>query len=224
MSKIAVAVFNRKGGVGKTTLAVILAQIALVRHNRLLGVDLDPSQNFTSAFSFLKDSSFRDYFRIKNNLTEEDADAPEEMIVIDCPPSLDDTTKFAVEFSDITVIPVRPDYFSVSPLRPLWTIAEKQGKTPSQLPVVKVGFDTSSMAKIVNQIIQEGIFPIAGELPLHKSIPYNMTSGRIWSVGLPARNRHPYENIYLKITNAVERLRDGEKDVREVWRSGGDAE
>lgn len=224
MSKIAVAVFNRKGGVGKTTLAVILAQIALVRHNRILGVDLDPSGNFTSAFSFLRDSNFRDYFRIKNTLEESDADAEEDIIVIDCPPSLDDTTEFAVEFSDITVIPVRPDYFSVSPLRLLWTIAEKHKKTPSQLPVVKVGFDTSSMAKIVNQIIQEGIFPIAGELPLHKSIPYNMTSGRIWSVGLPARNRHPYESIYLKITNAVERLRDGEKDIREVWRSGGDAE
>ncbi|MBR0249338.1 MAG: AAA family ATPase, partial [Synergistaceae bacterium] len=36
MSKIAVAVLNRKGGVGKTTVAVILAEIALVRHNRVL--------------------------------------------------------------------------------------------------------------------------------------------------------------------------------------------
>ncbi|MBQ7154242.1 MAG: ParA family protein [Synergistaceae bacterium] len=224
MSKIAVAVFNRKGGVGKTTLAVILAQIALVRHNRVLAVDLDPSKNFTSAFSFLKDSSFSDYFRTKDTLEDSDADAPEEWIVIDCPPSLDESTKYAVEFSDITVIPVRPDYFSVSPLRLLWTIAEKQGKTASQLPLVKVGFDTSSMAKVVNQIIQEGIFPVAGELPMHKGIPYNITSGRIWSVGLPARNRHPYESVYLKITKAVERMQNGEKDVREVWKSGGDAE
>ena len=223
MSKIAVAVFNRKGGVGKTTLAVILAQIALVRHNRVLAIDLDPSKNFTSAFSFLKDSGFRDYFRIKDALEDNDADASEDWIVIDCPPSLDDTTMFAVEFSDITVIPVRPDYFSVSPLRLLWTIAEKQGKSASQLPLGKVGFDTSSMAKVVNQIIQEGVFPVAGELPMHKGIPYNITSGRIWSVGLPARNRHPYENVYLKITNAMERLQEGEAALDQVLRAIGKA-
>ena len=83
MSKIAVAVFNRKGGVGKTTVAVILAQIALVRHHRVLAIDLDPSGNFTSAFGFLKNSGFKDFFRTKNTLEDSDADAPEDWIVID---------------------------------------------------------------------------------------------------------------------------------------------
>ena len=224
MSKIAVAVFNRKGGVGKTTLAVILAQLALVRRNRVLAVDLDPSGNFTSAFSFLKNSVFRDNFRVKTTLEADDADAPEEWIVIDCSPALDEVSKFAVEFADITIIPVRPDYFSVSPLRMLASIAEKQGKLRSQLPLVKVGFDTSSMAKVVNQIIQESGYPVAEELPLHKSIPYNISSGRIWSMGLTARSRQPYENLYGKLALAMERLQNGEEDMHEVWKSGGDAE
>ena len=225
MSKIAVAVFNRKGGVGKTTLAVILAQIALMRRNRVLAVDLDPSGNFTTAFDFLKNSSFRDHFRTKNTLEESDAEAPEEWIVIDCPPVLDDTTKFAVEFADIIVVPVRPDYFSLTPLGILSAIAEKSyGKSRSQLPLVKVGFDTSSMAKIANQIINEGGYPVAEELPIHRSIPYNITSGRIWSMGLTARSRHPYESLYAKITNAMQRMGQGETDIHEVWRSGGDEE
>ena len=67
MSKIAVAVLNRKGGVGKTTLAVILSQIALVRHNKVLAVDLDPSRNFSDALGFMK-NYFHDSLRIKSEL------------------------------------------------------------------------------------------------------------------------------------------------------------
>ena len=223
MSKIAIAVFNRKGGVGKTTVAVILAQIALIRHNRVLAVDLDPSGNFTSAFGFLKNTSFKDSFRTKNTLEDSDADCPEDWIVIDCPPVLDDTTKHAMDFADVTIIPVRPDYFSLSPVGLITAIAEKHyGKSRSQLPLVKVGFDTSSMAKVANQIINDKGYPVAEELALHKSIPYNISSGRIWSVGLTARSRQPYESLYRKIIKAIERMNEGETDVHEVWTSGED--
>ena len=218
MSKIAVAVFNRKGGVGKTTLAVILTEIALVRHNRVLAIDLDPSGNFSSAFSFLKNTSFKDSFRVKNSLEDSDADSPEDWIVIDCPPSLDDSTRHAIDFADITVIPVRPDYFSLTPVGLITAIADKQyEKSRSQLPLVKVGFDTSAMARVANQIINDGGYPVAEDISLHKMIPYNITSGRIWSVGLTARSRQPYENLYMKITKAIERLQEGEDNIHAVW-------
>ena len=224
MSKIAVAVFNRKGGVGKTTLAVILAEIALIRHKRVLAVDLDPSRNFTSAFGFLKNTSFNDYFRTKNTLEDSDAECPEDWIVIDCPPVLDDSTKHAIDFADITVLPVRPDYFALSPLGMITAMAEKQyHKSRSQLPLVKVGFDMSAMSKVANQIINDGGYPVAEELPLHKSIPYNISSGRIWSMGLTARSRQPYESLHIKIITAVKRLLDGVQEFHEVW-AGGDAE
>ncbi len=223
MSKIAVAVFNRKGGVGKTTIAVILAQIALVRHQRVLAIDLDPSGNFTSAFGFLKNSSFKDYFRTKNTLEDSDADAPEDWIVIDCPPSLDEASEHAMDFADIIVVPVRPDYFSLSPLGLITSMAEKKyGKSRSQLPLVKLGFDNSSMSKVANQIITDSGYPVAEDVSLHKSIPYNITTGRVWSMGLTARCRRPYEVLYEKINAAVERMGDGLTDVHEVWaeRSG----
>ena len=220
MSKTAVAVFNRKGGVGKTTLAVILAQIALIRHNRVLIVDLDPSGNFTSAFGFLKNTNFRDSFRVKNTLEDSDAECPEDWIVIDCPPSLDDTTKHAIDFADITIIPVRPDYFSLSPVAMITAMAEKHyHKSRSQLPLVKVGFDMSAMAKVANQIINDGGYPVAEELALHRSIPYNISSGRVWSMGLTARSRQRYESLYTKITKAIERLTEGEDDIHAVWAS-----
>ncbi len=216
MSKFATAVLNRKGGVGKTTVAVILAEIALVRHNRVLAIDLDPSRNFSDALGFMK-NYFRSSLRVKNTLEESDAEAPEEWIVIDCPPNLGDESKYAVDFADIVVVPVRPDFFSLSNLGVLYSTAKKFGKEKAQLPLVKVGYDSSVMTKIANQLISERDYPVAEELPLHKHIPYNITSGRVWSTGLIARSRQPYERLYDKLMKAVDRLNNGITDINEVW-------
>lgn len=216
MSKIAVAVLNRKGGVGKTTVSVILAEIALVRHNRVLAVDLDPSRNFSDALGFMK-NYFRNSLRVKSTLEDSDADSPEEWIIIDCPPNLDDDSKHAIDFADIIVVPVRPDFFSLSNLGIMYAAAKKSGKEKSQLPLVKVGYDSSVMTKIANQLISERDYPVAEDLPLHKHIPYNITSGRVWSTGLAARSRQPYERLYEKILTAVDRLNLGITGVNEVW-------
>ena len=216
MSKIAVAVLNRKGGVGKTTIAVILAEIALVRHNRVLAVDLDPSRNFSDALGFMR-NYFRSSLRVKTTLEDSDADSPEEWIVIDCPPNLEEDSKYAIDFADIVVVPVRPDFFSLSNLGIMYATAKKAGKEKAQLPLVKVGYDSSVMTKIANQLISERDYPVAEDLPLHKHIPYNITSGRVWSTGLIARSRQPYEHLYDKIITAVDRLCSGVTDINEVW-------
>ena len=216
MSKIAAAVFNRKGGVGKTTVAVILAQIALIRHNKVLAVDLDPSRNFSDALGFMK-NYFRNSLRLKDTLEDSDADAPEEWIIIDCPPTLDDSSRKAIDFADIVVAPVRPDFFSLSNLAVLYTIAGKSGKEKAQLPLVKIGYDNSAMSKIANQLISERDYPVAEDLPLHKRIPFNITSGLVWSTGLMARSRQPFEKLYEKIIKAVDKMNDGVTDINEVW-------
>ena len=216
MSKFAAAVLNRKGGVGKTTIALILAEIALVRHNRVLAIDLDPSRNFSDALGFMK-NYFRSSLRVKTTLEDSDADAPEEWIVIDCPPNLEDDSKHAIDFADIVVVPVRPDFFSLSNLGIMYSVAKRTDKEKAQLPLVKVGYDSSVMTKIANQLISERDYPVAEDLPLHKHIPFNITSGRVWSTGLIARSRQPYERLYDKIITAVDKLRSGITDINEVW-------
>ncbi len=216
MSKIAAAVFNRKGGVGKTTIAVILAQIALIRHNKVLAVDLDPSRNFSDALGFMK-NYFRNSLRLKDTLEASDADSPEEWIIIDCPPTLDDKSKKAIDFADIIIAPVRPDFFSLSNLAVLYSIASKSDKEKAQLPLVKIGYDNSAMSKIAEQLISERDYPVAEDLPLHKRIPFNITSGLVWSTGLMARSRQPFERLYEKIIKAMDKLNDGITDINEVW-------
>ncbi|WP_275124939.1 ParA family protein [Streptomyces mobaraensis] len=46
---ISIALFNNKGGVGKTTLAYHLAHMLERRGARVLAVDLDPQSNLTAA-------------------------------------------------------------------------------------------------------------------------------------------------------------------------------
>ena len=216
MSKIAVAVLNRKGGVGKTTMAVILAQIALVKHNKVLAIDLDSSGNFSDALGFMK-KYFRDSLRVKKNLEDSDADAAEEWIVIDCPPNIEEASNHALDFADIVIVPVRPDFFSLSNLGVLYSTAEKLGKAKAQLPLVKLGYDNSSISKIAEEIISQRDYPIAADLPLHRRIPFNLISGLVWATGLVAQSRKPYDNLYEKIIKSVERMKSGILDANEVW-------
>lgn len=53
-----IALFNNKGGVGKTTLAYHLAHMYQRRGKRVLAVDLDPQSNLTSAFLDEDDLAF----------------------------------------------------------------------------------------------------------------------------------------------------------------------
>lgn len=216
MSKIAVAVLNRKGGVGKTTIAVILAQIALLKHNKVLAIDLDSSGNFSDALGFMK-KYFQDSLRVKKDLEDSDAEAPEELIVIDCPPNLEAGSKHAIDFADIVVVPVRPDFFSLSNLGVLYSTAAKLGKAEAQLPLVKLGYDNSSMSKVSEEIILDRGYPVAESLPMHRRIPYNITTGSAWSTGLVAQSRKPYNDLYEKIIKAVEKLKNGTLDASEVW-------
>ena len=70
---ISVSVINLKGGVGKSTIAALLARYASRRGRRVLAIDMDPQANLSQAFmwngykKFLKDKRpsvvevFREY-------------------------------------------------------------------------------------------------------------------------------------------------------------------
>lgn len=215
MEKIAVAAINHKGGVGKTTLSIILTQMALLKRSKVLAIDLDPQRNFTDALSFIE-NYFKGALRVKSTLSPEDADCEEDWIILDCPPVLGDITREALDFADLAIVPVRPDFFSLSNLGVLYSFAGEAGKDRSQLPVVKVGYDTSRLARMVEQVLVEKQYPVAGRVPLNRLIPYNITLGRIWSTGLTADARRPFEQMYNRITSAYERMLDG--DFNSPWR------
>lgn len=52
-------------------------------------------------------------------------------------------------------------------------------------------------------------------MPLNRLIPYNIASGRIWSTGLSAEARAPYERVFARLVTAYQRMLEG--DFSTAW-------
>ncbi|MBQ7263255.1 MAG: ParA family protein [Synergistaceae bacterium] len=212
MDRLAVAALNHKGGVGKTTLAIVLAQIALMKRHKVLAIDLDPQRNLTDGLSFIQ-GYFKGALRVESEPGRGDGD--EGLIVVDCPPALGTAAKVALELVDFALVPVRPDFFSLSNLGVLYAFAREGGKDMAALPLVKVGYDASRLSRMAETILGEKGYPVAGSVPMHRSIPYNVTSGRIWSTGLAAEARRPFEELWARLCRAHQRM--GQGDIARAW-------
>ena len=169
---IKVAVFNQAVGVGKTTLSVILTQIALMNKKRVLAIDR------------------KDLFSFKTVLTKKDFDSNVDWIIIDCPPALNGFSRFAIKNSDLIVIPVTPDPHNWSAV-PFTTIRSAAGdyKQSFQFPVVKVGFTDNVISKEANRKIEslrEIGCTVILDVPKYAKIQSNMFYEKWWSVGLKA--------------------------------------
>ena len=203
---IKVAVSSRLGGEGKTTLSIILTQIALMKNKTVLAFDLNgkTSFNFNTSVAYLKDEpKFRGKFTLKTVLTKEDFDSNADWIIIDCPPSFNERTRLALKNSDFILIPVRHDSYSTMPFA---AIREAAGdyKKLFQFPIVKVGFDGKVPSRIADEKITELTskgYIVIGNLPLYSTITANISSDRKkwWSVGLQAHARQPFELIYTRL-------------------------
>lgn len=207
MEKIAIALINHKGGVGKTTLAVILSQIALKAGAKVAAVDLDPQKNFSDALSLIQE-------RHEDNLTitDEITDTG-EVVILDCPPALGSATSRAMDFSDITLVPVYPDMFSLSNLGVVYEFGKARGKAFEQLAIVKVGFAVKAKTKGLTEIAATALtelgYVIAGDVPVNRLIPYNIISGRAWSAGIPVPARTPCIRLYQRILGAYRKMLEG---------------
>jgi chromosome partitioning protein len=148
----ALTIFNQKGGCGKTSLSVLLADYYEKKKSRILLVDFDQQGNLTQtyfAYDELKNSlSLYDYFEKKTPLQKiikqyneyidilpaniklsrkdnydiDDLDSMRKdfapvfkkynIVIIDCPPSLNSFSKFGLILSNYILIPVIPEPYN----------------------------------------------------------------------------------------------------------------
>ena len=216
MEKLAICMLNHKGGVGKTTAALILTEIAVMKGLRVLVVDLDEQKNLMDsirfAHSYLKDTNIK----VQDTLSPADADQDFDLFIIDCPPRLDRITQNAVDFSDVILIPVRGDLYSLTNLGVVYDFIEKTNKMSSQSAILKNGFGQTQISRSIENLIQEKGYAVAGRWPINNHIPNNVASGRLWLTGMTKAQQSPFSNTYKKICLAWSRLQA--KNFNGTWR------
>jgi len=213
VEKLAVAFINHKGGVGKTSLANIMIQIGLSENLRVTAVDLDPQKNLSDAL-FLARSANHDFFSkldITNSITDTG-----DFIVVDCPPALNDLTAAAIEFADITLVPVMADLFSVANLGLVYKFAQEHEKSAEQTAIIKVGFDKRALVDMISSSLGETEYCVAGDVPINRLIPYNVTMGNIWEYRTSKNTREPYYELYNNLWRAYKKMLDG--DFQNAWK------
>jgi chromosome partitioning protein len=112
-----VAVVNRKGGAGKTTLAMNLAGV-LAERKRVVVVDADPQQSAVRwgeqrqdgrlPFDVVALDAEAGVVEFKTGVLDRAATSAASLVIIDCPPELADATMVALLMADLALVPVGP--------------------------------------------------------------------------------------------------------------------
>lgn len=158
-----IAVMNLKGGVGKTTLSILLAHELAERTNgQVLLADCDPQ---SSAFAWsswgqTKESKEAVVVQSTKKLSKKQVNelkAKFGTIVIDCPPALSDQCLLAAVVADAAIIPVLPgalDYAATTVMLETLRAADDMREAPLKKLFVVNRADRSVMSKaLIKQLV-----------------------------------------------------------------------
>ena len=213
MSRMAITVWNYKGGVGKSTISLVLTEIGLQRGLSVCATDLDGQFNLSDALSFVK--PMFPMLSIKNKLipTGEQLDA--DLYVIDTRPEMSGEVRAAISFCDMLLVPTMGDFFSAANVGTVWQYAEELGLHRSQIAMVKNAFENTQTTREIEGALHKQGYPLAGRLPRNANLVRNIASGRPWNASMDQRQQTPFLDLYDRIWKAYERMKSG--DFKDTW-------
>lgn len=212
--KLAVTVWNYKGGVGKTTISLILSQSAARQGLKVLAVDLDEQKNLSEALK-LSQHNFPS-IEIRNELHPEYAQDDFDFYVIDTHPSKDNNVKEAMQFADIVLIPILPDFLSIINLRPVFNYVKSCGVGDGQVAIVKNALTDFKLSYEIEKVLDEQSYVSVGRLPRSNILARNIASGDNWDKSMRQNQREPFINLYARVWKAYIRILSG--DFHNIWR------
>ena len=214
-NNLAVTLRNFKGGVGKSTIALTLAQIAAASGLRVLAVDLDEQHNLAQAIR-LTEASFPT-LEVRTTLDTAFADEDFNMFILDTHPSKDDTIKAALAFADIVLVPVLGDYLSIINLRSAIDYVTAAGVGREQVAIVKNCMTSLKLSSEVEAVIDAQGYHSAGRLPRSNILVRNIASGQGWDKSMSLRQREAFRQLYNNICSAYRDMLAG--NFHHLWRA-----
>lgn len=211
--KLAVTIWNYKGGVGKSTIALILAEIAAQNGLKVLAIDLDEQQNFSATLKLT--GTLYPSIEIRNTLTPECAKEDYSLYVLDTHPSKDETVKAALQFADIVLVPVLGDFNSIMNLRTVFDFIMSCGVGEGQIALVKNGMNKYRISSEVEEALSVQGWASAGRLPQSNILTRNIASGLSWDKFMRSDIREPFIALYAKIWSAYRKMIAGR--FTELW-------
>ena len=190
-----VSFVGQKGGVGKSTLARLIAVGAACRGRRVLLADFDLEQLTCVEWNALRQRNGIepeiDARSMKSLKKLRNSDHTADFIVVDTRGLVDALTKEVAEESDVVFLPTGP---STDDLRPTLALARKLAKrgADGRLVVVlaKVGRSETQLQKAVATIEDAGFEALDAYWPQRDGFQADLDAGR---AGREARNPHLHD-------------------------------
>ena len=212
--KLAVTIWNYKGGVGKSTIALILAEIAAQNSLNVLAIDLDEQKNLSATLKltgFLFPS-----IDIRNSFTPDCANEDYCLYILDTHPTKDENVKAALQFADIVLVPVLGDFNSIMNLRNVFDFIKSCDVGHGQIAIINNSINKYKISAEVERVLSSQGFASAGRLPHSNILVRNIASGNSWDKFMRPNIREPFYNLYSNIWSAYRNMLTG--NFRNLWR------
>ena len=161
-----IAVVGNKGGAGKTTLSVNIAA-GLSDKAKVVMIDADPPGSSLQWRAIAGDNDNFPVYAPTFSLKEQARNytAKHDFVLIDCPPSVKaPQTVAALEFADISLIPVQPspiDLWATVHIEKAIHEARETNPELSALLVINQLESRTTLSKLVREVLNEIALPVA---------------------------------------------------------------
>lgn len=197
-----VAVCGLKGGIGKTTTAVYLSELAAKEApTALFDADVTPTAYMWSQQSGGLTASVSRMATTQIGPEVEKLGGMFAHFIIDCPPGHVDITRAAMAAADICVVPCAPSQKDISTLPSTLELAELVGR-PLVVLLVKYRRWTLASRRAERALVDNGVPILRASVGNHTAFETDMES-------VPTRF-YGYEDVWEELKTLYRRLQDGE--------------
>ena len=152
-----ISIAGHKGGISKTTIAILMAQMAILEGKKVVMIDLDPQKSLTQWWEYRPDDDPLQLIALNSHQELEKAihilSPDNDLLIIDTPPAHQDIIQTAIQQSDLVIVPCSPSPIDIKGIGETITLLDKI-KKPYFFVLSRVNTRTriaSDTLKLLNQ-------------------------------------------------------------------------